>query len=294
METTLLLKYSPYDVLYKNMIEKIKDIQQSEGNLIKHYQLCQDICKETLQQLKEQVLVQPFTNEEEEVLFFKHIKPSFYSHLIYFIELHNITLRCPIGNRKVQEVFFTTEYYRIKFTFDTNVELYHYYRNEETYLDAQFYLRNKRVLNKSMDYIYTDESSVFATGYDYMVARFMAYERLCDYLDKALLQLRNANEVGVLESFQSQSVSSHNWTASKVALAELIYALHATKAIDGGTINMKKLADLFSTIFPNIKFSNIYKVLEEIRLRKKDRTPFLNLCLAKANAAMDEDDERAA
>jgi hypothetical protein len=66
------------------------------------------------------------------------------------------------------------------------------------------------------------------------------------------------------------------WTAPKVALIELLYALHQTRCFNGGHSD---LAELFrwAEHSLNINLGNYHKTLREIRLRKSERTKFLIL-----------------
>jgi glutaredoxin 2 len=65
-------------------------LKKSEQSII-----CISAC---LKQLKEYILQNKFSNQEEEILFFKEIKPSVYSKLIYFVKVFNIESKRPTGS----------------------------------------------------------------------------------------------------------------------------------------------------------------------------------------------------
>ncbi len=79
------------------------------------------------------------------------------------------------------------------------------------------------------------------------------------------------------------------WTAPKVALVELLYALQEYGVFNNTKLEVKKLADYFEKIFQT-DLRNVYKSYEDIRLRKKNRTPFLDALKSSLLRRMDEDD----
>jgi hypothetical protein len=113
-------------------------------------------------------------------------------------------------------------------------------------------------------FIYTDPD--FSTSMDYLVAEIIANDRLDVYLktelDTLLLKSNNPNwgQVGNLGS------SSLQWTESKTALVELIYALQASTAINKGGVDIRELVALFEQIF-NVRLTDVYRTYLEIKIR---------------------------
>jgi predicted nucleic-acid-binding protein len=77
------------------------------------------------------------------------------------------------------------------------------------------------------------------------------------------------------------------WTDSKVALVEFIYALYAGKCFNKGDISLKDIAFCCETLF-NIEIGDFYRIFLEIRNRKKNRTQFLDKLKEKITQMMDE------
>jgi len=61
--------------------------------------------KITLSKLKNFVLNNTFKDEEEEILFFKEIKPGIFSQLIYQVKINNIESKRPMGSIEIQQNF---------------------------------------------------------------------------------------------------------------------------------------------------------------------------------------------
>lgn len=82
-----------------------------------------------------------------------------------------------------------------------------------------------------------------------------------------------------------------NWTASKTALIELIYALHAQDVFENGNADIKLIAKSFES-FCNIDLVDFYRTYLELKNRKLNRTKFLNTMHESLLKKMDEQDER--
>ena len=77
------------------------------------------------------------------------------------------------------------------------------------------------------------------------------------------------------------------WTDSKVALVEFIYAIYAGKCFNNGNTSLKDIAFCCEVIF-NIEIGDFYRIFLEIRNRKKNRTQFLDKLRDKIQKMMDE------
>ena len=77
------------------------------------------------------------------------------------------------------------------------------------------------------------------------------------------------------------------WTDSKVALVEFIYAIYAGKCFNNGNTSLKDIAFCCEVLF-NIEIGDFYRIFLEIRNRKKNRTQFLDKLKDKIQKMMDE------
>ena len=81
------------------------------------------------------------------------------------------------------------------------------------------------------------------------------------------------------------------WTAPKVYLIELIYALQGAGVFNNSVTDIKELTVFFEYTF-SVELGNIYNSFSEMRLRKKSRSVFLDLLRDRFIQRMDEADER--
>lgn len=69
--------------------------------------------------------------------------------------------------------------------------------------------------------------------------------------------------------------TSLSWTDSKVALVELIYALHEAGVFNNGKSDIKQIVGCFEEQF-SVDLGNYARVFSEIRIRKSGQTNFLD------------------
>ncbi len=275
-----------WEELCANMEEKLTDIEQNNTDLLTKIKHSITACRLSVDALKKHVSNYVFYSAEEEIYFFKEVKPAFYSHLIYNLKLFNLEAGRPTGNSKLWEPSLNRVLERLQYFFDNNLEFYQYYRSGDTYLDAKYFKRESEESYLKLDDYYFSYDSSFCTSHDLKVAKILANEKLYLYVSKCISQL----SLEVKETPDSSSATTLNWTATKAGLIELLYALQSVGAFNNGASDLKKLAHFFEQTF-HIELGNYYNVFGEMRLRKKNRTTFLDQLKERLTKRMDEADE---
>jgi len=226
-----------------------------------------------IKQLRKKVIEKGFDSKNEEISFFKHIKPQIFSKLIYYVRLFNIESKRPRSSSKFQIKYLNNHINKLQVFFNDNLEFYHYYRRGATTLDEEYFIRGRSDLRLPTEsfHFYIDEQ--FSTCQDTTVATIMAYDMLIVYLQQEIEKLQTNTDTKIRT--MKQSSSKLFWTGSKTELTELIYALHSSGVINSGTADIKELASMFEQIF-NIELGNYYHTFIEIRARKCSKTKFLD------------------
>ena len=83
-----------------------------------------------------------FQDKDEEILFFKNIKPVILSKLLYFNHIYVIELRKPSGGIDSIKVYYKERLASITNFFNANLDFYQYYRSKASHLDKYYFLRN--------------------------------------------------------------------------------------------------------------------------------------------------------
>lgn len=271
--------------LYEKLEERISKIKEEDYPLLKETSQCISVCQETLLELKKLIEKTPFKDPKEEIEFFKSVKPKFYSQFIYFVKIFHIEINRPAASDKVQISYLESHLMRIKHFFDNNLDFYQYYRSGATHFDEVYFIRGQQDVRLLPDDLTLSIDHSFSTIQSYKVSKLFAYELLRIYLNTAIsaIQYTDSQE-------QRASEKKLQWTGSKVSLIELIYSLQTAGAINNGVADIKLLTNFFENIF-QVDLGNVYNVFQEMRIRKKNRSSFLDQLKEKLIKRMDEADE---
>lgn len=226
-------------------------------------------------------------SQEIEIDFFKNIKPKFTSKLIYYNAIFKIETKKPHGGERILKKYLNNELDKLKRYFDNNLDFYRYYRTGSNYLDTKYFTRGKFDIKMALDSFYFEADRTFSTSHDFKVAKIMAHDLIQVYLEDKLLIMENREPK---EKSQVNPKLKQNWTGSKVALIELLYALHTEGVFNNGASDLKDIAEYFENIF-NIDLGQYHRAFLEIRMRKSDQTKFLNALKEKLVKRMENTDD---
>lgn len=273
--------------MIRNLEEGINELSIELEDPILISEAALELILKKIAELKEYILEKGFQNMEEEIHFFKRLKPTILSKLIYYNAIYKIETKKPYGGDKTTKKYLNNELARLKKFFDTNLEFYKYYRTNSTYLDHRYFVRGKHDIKLSLDTYYFESDHTFSTSHDYKVAKIIANDLIQVYLEDQLF----INNINLSCKGKTSPKTSLNWTGSKTALIELIYALHTQAVFENGNVDIKVIAKTFETIF-GIDLGDIYHTYLELRNRKSNRTKFLDLLKEGLIKKMDEQEEK--
>jgi len=100
-----------------------------------------------LGKLQSMVLETVFAPKSEEVLFFKDVKPRFYSLLVLAAERYGFEMARPLRRGKGMDAFYGRQLDYISRFFNQHVFLYQYYRVNATELDGLYVIRSVIILD---------------------------------------------------------------------------------------------------------------------------------------------------
>ena len=240
-------------------------------------------------QLRKLTVEHIFSSTEEEIYFFKELKPNILGRYLYFNKVYRIESQCPSGSNDVIKEYLNDELGGLTYFFRRNLELYQYYRSKATTYDTYYFIRGKADIRLCCDSFQCDRDPMFSTGYDHKIAKILANEMLQIYLNKRIINL------GQSEAINKQAITKipypANWTSNKIFLIELGYALYVAGDINNGNITVKEIMNLLGAMF-NIDLGDYYRGYITLKNRKKDRTLYLKTLIEKLLKRMEEDDEK--
>ncbi|WP_037315912.1 RteC domain-containing protein [Salegentibacter sp. Hel_I_6] len=265
--------------IYKNALTRIqseeKNVSLCSNNIINETYRMIIFIKDLLCELKTHILTQGFSDEQEEINFFKEIKPQILGKLVYYNKLSRIETTRPVSNGKLYNTYYSIHMRKLKKEFKVHILnsfFYRYYRSGRTDKDAIYFRLGHINFYDGLNSFVFEIDTHFSTYYDYKIARIIANELLYVYLLSKIEPYNHTDRFSTVLPFENEKV---RWTDSKNALIELLYALHITGSISNGRIGLKKLGLLFQELF-NIQLGDIHHAFHRMKDRTGDRSIFLN------------------
>lgn len=137
----------------KETDELVDQIESSDSNILKKSLEASHVIAEAFDKLKTFIISYEFKNEEEEISFFKEIKPKFCFRLIYYRKLYNIEMNRPAGVDKQKE-YLRGELNEINKNNNKRLDFIRYYRSGATHLDSLYFLRGRTGTEQYLETFY--------------------------------------------------------------------------------------------------------------------------------------------
>jgi hypothetical protein len=261
------------------MNENLLHIKQTSDNPIDLAEKSFKAVQKTFNELKKSIIGYAFSNNQEEIEFFKVVQPKFLCEMIYFSEILRIEPACSVKPPKLRKKRYKAEMEKVSLFYEQNQELYWYYISGKTNLDDKLFLNSKEIDLSFPDAYFFNADPNFCCAGSYKISQFIGYKKLLEYLQTAI---ENLSEKPILKS-------GPVWTGPRVWLIELVYALKAAGVLNKGKVDIKDIANVAGPMFQK-DLGEYYRAFQEIRLRKKNRTVFLDLLKTSLTEYMDDAD----
>lgn len=267
--------------LHDKMKESIRLSGMTADNGIQSAHSCLEAVRETLSELYAFMNTLDFSDRETEIRYYKEFLPMFRSEQFYYADLVFIETNRPLGTKKQTIKYFSGLLKEKELFFKRNSFLYRYYCLGRKDLDEALFSKTDTKLPMS---------PLFGTEKEYLsdcstsLSMIMANERISAFLKKSIRDL----ETGKNES-PVPAKSQLLWTDSKSALIELAYALHSRGSVNQGKSDVKSIIQILEETF-NVETGNFYRTFQSMRIRKKNRTVYLDHLKDSLEKRMDEAD----
>lgn len=271
---------------YFNEFEKEYELLKntSDDVLIISLEIIQYIEKK-LKEIHKWLKKHVFLSVQEEIYFFKELKPKMVSKLLFYKELLKLEASLPPSKKKKRkhyEELLTAIHQYVT----TNKEFYEYYRSRTSFRDEDLFVRHcyKDIIRYDCYLINFD--SKLSTSHDYNVATIIANDMFTSHLENKLEEL-NSNNPTTYNPMNNKIT----WTGTKVDMAEMIYGLYYKNTLNDGKADIKEIAKALCFAF-NIEIDDktLYRCLQDIKRRSPIKAVFLqNLSKVADNKFKDSD-----
>ena len=278
--------------IYKDALREIRKAEQEisfeQASIIEESYHMTTVLRTLLSQMKSHVLENGFADDNEEIEFFKNIKPQILGKLIYYNKVFRIESSCPVGTGKLYHKYFSNELDQLKQEYKEhiyNTDFYRYYRLGRTDWDHNFFQLGKIDLHNGVNSFVFEIDTQFSTYYDYKVARIISNELLYNYL---LSKIAPDEPENIFFPDDHGNGKDFFWTDSKNALIELIYALHGCGCISNGKIGIRRISMVFQTLF-RVQLGDVHHAFHRMKDRRESRTLFLDQLKSALHQHMDRE-----
>ena len=203
--------------LHDLFMHELRDLHSEETDMLIVSKRAIDAGMMAMQGLREYIIANPFKNQQDEISFFKEVKPLFQSRLIYWLKVFHYELNKPTGGSADREAYVLGEQRSLKLFFDHHIDFYRYCRSGATHLDARYFCRAQKASPADLDIELLDTDHQFSSSHSSKLSRLYAHEMFADFLNSEL----ESPPQGSQYIPGNEGVPIH-WTASKAGLIELM------------------------------------------------------------------------
>lgn len=168
----------------KSLLVRLQETEDTEPDPQSRFDQCIDLCCQCIWDLQTKVIKDGFANEEEEITFFKYVKPVALSRFTYYHKRRELHLGQFNASLLIEQERLRKELTQLVGYLQANNSLLVYYRSGDTRHDRQYFLRGAfewhRCPNPSQF------NRTFSTACDEMLAELLANELIMEYLDERL------------------------------------------------------------------------------------------------------------
>lgn len=220
--------------------------------------------------LKSYLIEYKFQSEEEEIEFFKEHMTLYLKDAVFYTEVFNLESIKKIGTKKSLRHYYEQELRTIQNYLDSHQTLYNYLLLEKSDKDKIYFLRSSEApVYKPSLFRHTLDTR-FCTVFTLYFGRIKGVLEISKHIYS---QLRKLNGISSIAEMTKKPPLT--WTGKKVDLVELVYALKAGGVFNHGRADIREIATAFELVF-NQNLKDIYRIYQEIGVRKKTRTAFLD------------------
>lgn len=235
------------------------------GDPLERFNAVSKDTEEAMANLKTFIQANTFENNQDEIEFFKFIKPGILSHRVEEGLRYNLMVNRPIGTKEIQMKYFEEELSALQSLFRMNSFHYQYYKNRFSELDALFFLRNSGPLAVPLLDVMAEAETGFSTPVSYIFSKFIAYENTQYFILEQIAGLQNPESKVLVQVDPSANLK---WTGEVINIVELAYGLWLTGQLNNGNASLNQIVRWLEANF-EVSIGIVQRRFVEIAARKR-------------------------
>lgn len=253
-----------YIATAKNFCDDLEQLNSSEPDINNRAIKAAKLIKKTLENFRTKIRKEGFRSTEDEIHFFKYVKPKISSYLIFYSVLAEIETSKITLNAEELKLFVDKKERMFRHIMRENIDFVQYYRAGLCHLDKIYFVREANLLSMSKNSAHQLSDPEFNVSHDLVAANIMAFD---------LFQKHLSPKPALQPSFGPPQPKL-KWTASKSDFIELVYALQATTAINYGENEIKEICTALQSVF-QVHIEDPYRIFIDLANRKTAPLKFI-------------------
>lgn len=252
-----------YIAAEKQLTAELEQILQGEGEMNVKAKKAAKLIRNTLSSFRNQIREHGFRSDDDEIYFFKNIKPKIHAYLIFYSILSEIETNKYHMTEEELKNFIDKKIRMFRHIKRENLDFVAYYLERLTHLDRVYFLRHNdipKITRHSANMLLDPELS---TTYDVVAANIIAQQMLLNYLFPVKENLKTRLPAPKLK-----------WTASKSDFIEFVYGLQASSAVNYGDVEIKELCLALQSVF-QVNIEDPYRIFIDLTNRKTAPVKFI-------------------
>jgi len=243
--------------------EALLDLENTDNGL-ERVSRALKIIDTAIKDLNEVISKTSFDSKEEEVSFFKQIKPELLGRRIEEVMRYNLSVNVPIGTNENKIKYYQDELKARQSYFRMNSFHYQYFKNGLSDLDHLYFLRDAGPLNIPVAE-FSETDSEFSIPMTYLFANFIAYEHIQYYVLQQIAMLKFPDAQQLKMPNQETDLK---WTGDSVNIVELAYGIWLTGQLNNGNASLNQIVRWLEANL-QVNIGIIQRRFNEIERRKR-------------------------
>jgi len=183
---------SRYQQFYNEMIDALEVCKDKNGDVRVELECCYQICNSFWGEIKSWVVHFSFSSVEEEIEFFKKLKPSVTAEIEYYGLIYQLELFKPAEANELLPFYYREAKRYSRFIKD-HKDFYLYYKSGRVDKDQEYFCRiDEDEINYNLVKVY-DIYHCIISKYDYLLARYLSLVKYCNFLKRQIQILKRDN-----------------------------------------------------------------------------------------------------
>ncbi len=265
-----------YTTTFNELKNKLNQVNPVKTDLLQRIEKSILLIKDATSELEFLIRENGFRSQEDEIHFFRHIRPEINSLSIAYAIIQIVESQRATSSKEGFQKLIERKLEFVRAHYVDFPEFISYYNSSSSVKDDIFFLRTNVTKQNMFPQPF---DAKYSTGYDLIAAYALAYKFLASHFEQC-----------PCSGDDDLPDPKMQWTKQKIAFGELLYALKTTKAINNGNTELSVMSRSLGKLL-NIEIGDPYKTFNEIRSRKEDRLRFLKQMIVELEMKMDELDE---